>query len=129
MRRSTITVTATCLLVMLLAGVAVVAHAADESVTVTARLYATPGREGELEARILKSIEFVRKAEPDITYRAYRSKKDPSVFFYYEVYPSQAAFDRHAKETVPAFRKEAGPPAEGLFARPPEIEFFRAVGD
>ena len=44
------------------------------------------GREAELEAIILKSVEFVRKAEPDITYRAYRSKKDPSVFVYYEMY-------------------------------------------
>ena len=129
MRSSMITLTGSCLLAVLLFGVAPGAYAADEAVTIIARFYATPGREGELETRILKSVDFVRKAEPNITYRAYRSKKDPSVYLYYEVYPSQAAFDKHAKETIPAFRKEFGPPAEGLFARPPEVEFFRALAD
>ena len=93
-------------LVLLLASTPLGVSVADDSVMVIARLYATAGREAELEARILKPIEFVRKAEPDITYRAYRSQKDPSMFVYYEVYPSQTAFDRHAKETMPAFRKE-----------------------
>ena len=94
-----------CLLGLPLAGTPLGVSVADDSVMVIARLYATAGREAELEARLLKSVEFVRKAEPDITYRAYRSKKDPSMFVYYEVYPSQTAFDRHAKETMPAFRR------------------------
>ena len=92
-------------LVLLLASTPLGVSVADDSVMVIARLYATAGREAELEARILKSVEFVRKAEPDITYRAYRSQKDPSMFVYFEVYPSQTAFDRHAKETMPAFRR------------------------
>ena len=130
MRRSMIALSSTCLFaVVLFGGVAPATYAADESVTVVARLYASPGREAELEARLLKVVEFVRKAEPNITYRLHRSKKDPSVFLFYEVYPSQAAFDKHSKETLPAFRKEFGPPAEGLFARPNEVEFFRGLAD
>ena len=118
-----------CLLVLPLAGTPLGVSVADDSVILIARFYATPGREAELEAIILKSVEFVRKAEPEITYRAYRSKKDPSVFVYYEVFPSQTAFDKHVKEILPAFRKEFGLPVEGLVARPPEIEFLRALAD
>ena len=93
MRRSMIALSSTCLLAVVLSGGATPAtYAADESVTVVARLYASPGREAELEARILKTVEFVRKAEPNIAYRAHRSKKDPSLILFYEVYPSQAAF-------------------------------------
>ena len=102
-------------------------RAAKESVTVIARFVATPGREAELEARLLKTVEFVRKAEPAYTYRLHRSSKDPSVFLFYEIYPSQAAVDQHSNVTLPASRREFGPLAEGLLARPPEIERFTAL--
>jgi quinol monooxygenase YgiN len=127
MRTSIAFLTGAFLYVSFLFSVPSVASAADESVTVTSRFYAAPGREAEVEARFLKFVEYVRKAEPNITYRLYRSKKDPSVFLFYEVYPSQAASDEHSKVTLPAFRKEYGPPAEGLFARPAETETFRAL--
>ena len=114
---------------LLLAGIITppVATAADEAITIVGRFYPTPGREDELEARPLKSVEFVRKAEPNISYRVHRSTKGPTVFLYYEVYPSQAAFDYHVKTTLPALRKEVGPPPEGIFAKPPEVEFYRAL--
>ena len=102
-------------------------RAAKESVTVIARFVATPGREAELEARLLKTVEFVRKAEPAYTYRLHRSSKDPSVFLFYEIYSSQAAVDQHSNVTLPASRREFGPLAEGLLARPPEIERFTAL--
>lgn len=102
---------------------------ADEQVVVVARFYPAPGREAELEARLLRSVKYVKQAEPNITYRFHRSVKEPTVFLYYEVYPSQAAFDQHRTETIPAFRKEAGPPPEGIFSRPPEIEFFGLLAE
>lgn len=111
-----------------LAGTPVSAHA-DDSVIVISRQYAAPGREAELQERFLKVIAYVRKVEPGHTYRLYRSKKDPTVFVFYEVYPSQAAFEHHAKVTFPAMRKELGPPAEGIFARPAENETFTALTD
>ena len=113
----------------ILTTVPFVARAAEEPVTVTSRFYAAPGREAEVESRFLKIVEFVRKAEPNITYRLYRSNKDPSVFLFFEVYPSQSAFDEHVKVTLPAVRKEYGPPAEGLFARPAETDLFRSLVD
>ena len=108
-------------------GGASVAQAADESVMLISRLYAAPGREAELETRVLKSVEFVRKIEPTTVIRAYRSKKDPSVFVFYEVFSSQAAYDEHQNVTNPARVKEMGPTPDGLFSRSPEIEAFTTL--
>jgi quinol monooxygenase YgiN len=54
----------------------------------------------------------VKQAEPNVSYRLHRSAKDPTAFLFYEVYPSQAARDKHLTETLPALRKEAGPMPE-----------------
>jgi quinol monooxygenase YgiN len=110
-------------------GVTQEAQAADESVTVIARIFVTPGREAEAEARYQRMIEFVRKAEPNVVYRFFRSKKDPSLFMTYEVYPNQAAASDHLKVTLPSFAKEIGPTPEGLLSRPMEIEVLRALSD
>ena len=103
-------------------------HAADEPVVLIARFLVTPGQEAVFEERNLKVVELVRKAEPDVIYRLQRSTTNPSQYVFYEVYPSQAAFDRHVKETLPAFAKEAGPRPEGMLARPPEVEKFVPLG-
>jgi len=105
------------------------ASAVDEPIAVTARFYAAPAREAEVEARLLQVVAFVRKAEPNITYRLQRSQKDPTVFLFYEAYPTTTAREAHAKVTVPAFLKEYGPPAEGLFARPPEVETYSPLAN
>jgi len=105
------------------------AIAADQSITVISRVYASAGREAELEARLVKLTAFVRKAEPSVTYRLLRSKKDATVFTFYEVYPSPAVVQEHLKVTLPAFAKETGPAPEGLYARPTESEVFTAPAD
>lgn len=106
-------------------GTPCLAQSADEPVTITARFYATQGREAEAEAFLLKIVAFVRSAEPSTTIRFHRSIKDPTVFFFYEVYPTPAAREAHSKVTLPAFGKQYGRPPEGLFARPQEVEMFR----
>jgi len=98
------------------------ARAADEPVTVIARIYASPGREAELESRLQKYADFVHKAEPTITYFFLRSTKTPGLYMSYEIYPSKAAAGEHLKVTLPAAAQAAGPAAEGLLARPMEIE-------
>jgi quinol monooxygenase YgiN len=103
-------------------------HAADEAVVLIARFFCEPGARGAFEERTLKAVEFVRKAEPDTIYRLQRSTTNPSQYVFYEVYPSQTAFDRHVKETLPAFAKEVGPRPEGMLARPPEIEKLVPLG-
>ena len=100
---------------------------ADEQVIITERFYPAPGREAELETRLLKAVKFVKQAEPDITYRLHRSAKEPTMFLYH-VLPSQAALDRH-RQTIAAFRQEAGQPPEGIFSRPPETEFFGLLAE
>ena len=115
--------------VAILCGAASFARAADEPVMLISRLYATPGREAELEGRVLKSVEFVRKMEPTTIIRAYRSSKDPSVFVFYEVFSSQASYDQHNSVTNPARVKAMGPSPDGLLSRPPELEAFRPLGN
>jgi quinol monooxygenase YgiN len=86
-------------------------------------------REAELEARLLRLVKYVKQAEPNITYRLHRSAKEPTVFLYYEVYPSQAAYDQHSTQTIAAFRKKAGQPPEGIFSRPTEVEAFGLLAE
>ena len=124
MPRSQLLLAGPILCLALLSVVADAASAADDSIAVTARFYATPGREAEVEARLLQVVAFVRKAEPNITYRLQRSQKDPTVFLFYEVYPTAAAREAHGKVTMPAFAKEYDPPPEGLYSRPPEVETY-----
>jgi quinol monooxygenase YgiN len=129
MGKALMVLTTVCLIALVIVSVAPLTRAADEPVTVVSRFYPTPGREDELETRFLKAVAYVRKAEPNIiTYRVHRSMKEPVVFLWYEVYPSQAEFEHH-KTVVAAFRKEFGPMPEGIFARPPETEVFRALTD
>jgi quinol monooxygenase YgiN len=97
---------------------------ADEQVVIVARYYPAPGREAELEARLLRALKYLKQAEPNVAYRLHRSAKEPTAFLFYEVYPSQAARDQHLSETLAAFRKEAGPAPEGIYSRPPEIEAY-----
>jgi hypothetical protein len=42
--------------------------------------------------------------------------------------PSQAVFDQH-RQTVAAFRQEAGSPPEGVFSRPPEVEIYGLLAE
>ena len=67
-------------------------------------------------------------AEPDATFRLHRSVKEPNVFLWYEVYPSQAAYDNHLKVVMVNFRKESGPTPDGIIAKPSESEIFSELG-
>lgn len=113
----------------LLVGAQSSAEATEEPVTVIARYWVTPGREAEAEPRFKQALAFMQRVEPGSSFKMYRSEKDPSLFVYVEVYPSQAALDEHRKITNPARARELGPTPAGLLARPPEIQEFRAVGN
>jgi quinol monooxygenase YgiN len=101
--------------------------AADEPITVVARLYPAPGREAEAEARLLQYVAYSRRVEPGAMYRLHRSSNEPTTFLLYATYASQAAREQHPKVTVPAFEKEFGPAPEGLWARPRVVETFREL--
>jgi quinol monooxygenase YgiN len=95
---------------------------AAEQVIIVGRYYPAPGREAELEARLVRIVKYLKEAEPTVNYRLHRSAKEPTVFMFYEIFPSQAALD-HERETVAALRKR-DPPPDGIFGRPPEVETF-----
>jgi quinol monooxygenase YgiN len=105
------------------------ALAADEKIIVVGRFTVAPGRENDIEARFKKLVAFVRQVEPNVTYHAYRSTKDPALFVLYEVYPSEAAREEHMKVHLPAFQKENGPLQESWLTRSPERDFLRVVAD
>jgi len=93
-------------------------------IVVLVKVFPTPGRENELQALYLKRLEYLRKAEPDVNFKLHRGTKEPTVFLWYEVYPSQAAYDSHLKVVMANFRKEFGPTPEGILAKPSESETF-----
>ena len=95
---------------------------ADEQVITVGRYYPAPGREAELEARLVGIAKYLKKTEPTVTYRLHRSAKEPTVFMLYGIYPSQAALD-HARATV-ADGQKRDPPPDGIFGRPTEVETY-----
>jgi len=56
---------------------------ADEQIITVGRYYPSPGREAELEARLVRIAKYLMKTEPTVTYRLHRSAKEPAVFMFY----------------------------------------------
>jgi quinol monooxygenase YgiN len=112
---------------LVLLALAPYAYAADEPVVVIVKVYPSVGREDELQARYLKQAEFLRRVEPNASFRLHRSLKEPITFLWYETYPSQAALESHLKVAMPAFRKEFGPTPEGLVARPSDSDSYQEL--
>ena len=94
---------------------------------VLVKVFPSQGRENELQTLYLKRLEYLRKAEPDVTFKLHRGTKEPTVFLWYEVYPSQATYDNHLKVIMANFRKEFGPTPEGILAKPSESEIYSAI--
>ena len=109
--------------IMSLALVGMPAHAADP-VVVVVKVFPSAGREDELQAQYLKRIEYLRGAEPNASFRLHRSAKSPVTFLWYEVYPSQDAYDNHLKVVMPAYRQQVGPTPDGVIAKPSESETY-----
>jgi quinol monooxygenase YgiN len=95
---------------------------ADEPVITVRRLYPAPGREAELEARLLRIVKYLKQAEPTVPYRLHRSAKEPTVFMFYSIFPSQAALDRNRATVADGQKRD--PPPDGIFGRPPEVETY-----
>ena len=95
--------------------------------TVVAKIYPKAGKEGEVEALLVKMADAVRQAEPDcLVYRPHRAAKDPVAFLFYEQYRSAAAFDFH--RTAPhlaAYRAQI----KGLVEKPTEVEIYHSLTD
>jgi quinol monooxygenase YgiN len=93
--------------------------------TVVAKIYPEMGREGEVEALLVKMATAVHQHEPDcLVYRPHRSAGQPTTFYFYEQYRTDAAFELH--RTAPhlaGYRTEM----KELVARPSEVELCRSL--
>src|ERR1043166_4120478 len=97
--------------------------------TVVAKIRAAKGKGDALAALLAEQAGVVRKAEPGcLVYRPHRSTKDPELFYFYEQYKDDAAFDAHRKAPhLAAYRERRE--REGLTEGPPEVEIYRSLTD
>ena len=93
--------------------------------TVVAKIHPKAGREAEVEALLVRMAAAVREHEPDcLVYRPHRSPGEPTLFYFYEQYRTDAAFELHrAAPHLAAYRAEM----KELVARPSEIELYRSL--
>jgi quinol monooxygenase YgiN len=98
-----------------------------KQVAVIARVRANKGKGDALEALLIEQADTVRREEPDcLVYRVHRSRDDPEVFFFYELYTDDAAFDVHRKSAhLARFRQRRE--GEGLVEGPAEVHVCHAV--
>ena len=95
--------------------------------TVVAKIHPKLGKEAEVGALLVQMQEAVRRHEPDcLVYRPHQSEGEPRVFYFYEQYRSDAAFELHrAAPHLATYRARMSE----LVARPAEIERYRTLGD
>ena len=74
---------------------------AGSPVSVIARVKVRAGSESAAEAAFRRHLERVRRDEPGtLAYLLHRSRKDPTLFLFYERYADAPAFDRHGKSAA-----------------------------
>jgi len=93
--------------------------------TVVAKIYPKTGREGEVEALLVKMAAAVRQHEPDcLVYRPHRSASEPTTFYFYEQYRTDAAFELHRTAAhLAGYRGEM----KEMVGRASEIEIYRSL--
>ena len=98
---------------------------AAQPITVVARVKVRAGSEAAAEAAFRKHVEHVRRDEPGtLVYLMHRSRKDPTIFAFYERYEDAAAFDRHGKSAaMQSLFRELTPMLDG----PPAIELYDEI--
>ncbi|HEY2884961.1 MAG TPA: putative quinol monooxygenase [Rhizomicrobium sp.] len=95
--------------------------------TVVAELRAAKGKGDALAALLVEQAAEVRKAEPGcLVYRPHRSTKDADLFFFYETYVDDAAFDIHRNAPhLAAYRQRRE--EEKLIEGAVKVEIFRSL--
>jgi len=93
---------------------------------VIAKLKAQEGKEAELEKVVKAILPQVKTEEGTLTYNFHQSKKDPTVFVFYEKYTDQDALNFHS--ATPHFKEMSGA-LGSLLAAPPEIDLYDELGN
>lgn len=93
--------------------------------TVVARIHPKAGKEAEVEALLVKMAAAVRQHEPDcLVYRPHRYTGEPTIFYFYEQYRTDAAFEFHRMAPhLVAYRTEM----RALVSRPTEVDLYRSL--
>ena len=73
---------------------------------VVAKLKAKSGKEAEVEKTLKEMVGKVRGEEGTLAYTLHKSKKDPSVFMFYEKYKDKEALNFHS--STPHFKEMFG---------------------
>jgi len=68
----------------------------EDGLTIFARFRARPGREDEVAAAIADVVPPTRAEADCLSIAAYRSNRDPQLFFINSHWTGEAAFDAHA---------------------------------
>jgi quinol monooxygenase YgiN len=69
-----------------------------DPVTVVAEFHARPGDEDHVRRTLMKMIEPTRREPGNISYDLHQAKDDPTLFFLYENWRSQADLDEHMRK-------------------------------
>lgn len=97
--------------------------------TVVATIRAAKGKDAALAALLSEQVGVILKTEPGCeVYRLHRAVKDPELFYFYEVYKDDAAFELHRNSPhLAAFRERRE--KEGLTAGPAQVDVYRSLTD
>ncbi|MFH2131369.1 MAG: putative quinol monooxygenase [bacterium] len=93
---------------------------------VIAKLKVQAGKEADLEKVVLDILPKVKDEAGTLVYNFHRSKKDPSVYVFYERYVDQDALNLHSG--TPHF-KAMSKALGSLLAAAPEIELYEELGN
>lgn len=97
-----------------------------EKMIVIAKLKVQEGKGADLEKVVNDILPKVKTEEGTLVYNFQRSKKDPTVYVFYEKYTDQEALAAHSG--TPHF-KEMSAALGSLLAAPPEIEMYDELGN
>ena len=67
----------------------------SDELFIFARFHAKRGRENELVEELTKEVAVARQEAGCIAHSAYRSTRDPSLFFIHSSWADEAAFENH----------------------------------
>lgn len=91
---------------------------------VVAKLKAQEGKEAALEAALRDMVKKVASEDGTEAYTLHKSKKDPSLFMFYEKYQNSEALKLHS--ATPYF-KALFTTIQPMLAAPPDIEMYKEL--
>ncbi len=97
---------------------------AEKQLTVVAEMAARPGKEDELERRLLALIEPTRKEEGCVEYILHRSTNEAGRFVFLENWTGADTLDRHLASP---HLKDFLAAARDLLAEPPRIGRYERI--